>query len=169
MTTTLTAIQAQALLPDLTVEQVRQLLQKTGRAGPRFTTFDVKVRYLGHLCARGDTAKIKSFLDEIDSEEVEKIVNATPYDQWNGTCLYMVSCWNTGEKAHQLFELLLGYGAKFLQNTYGEFPWECHAGLWLSPISHLELGKRNVEEFKETMEQLYHKYNCRVSNPPVFP
>jgi hypothetical protein len=159
MTTTLTAIQAQALLPDLTLGEVRQVLQETSIAGQNFTEFDVKVHYLGHLCARGDSAKIKAFLDETEPEELKKIVNTTPYDQsydqWGGTCLNIVGYWNTGEKAHQLFELLNRYGAKF-GYANESFPWDCRACLWLSPITHVEFGKRNVEEFKETIGLVYY-------------
>ena len=166
----LSAAEAQSRLPDFTVDQIRQLLQEICVDDNELS---VKTHYLGNLCARGDINKVRAFLDETSPQELKKILNARPYDQWEGSCLHMVGYWNTGDKAIELFDLLYMYGAQFHQDGYDNFPWQSSADLWITPIVGADLGKRNTQEFKDTVLRLYRMYNVPVpvsgATPPVFP
>ena len=160
----LTAAEARALLPNLTIENIRRYREKTGRVcteRPDFEELCLKVLYLGNLCARGDIDAIRRLLRETSPEEVEEIVNGTPYEQNHGNCLHMVLYWNTGSKAIELVELLLQYKASFLPNYHGDFPWENKGVVWISTITVDRqkpfLGRRNEAEFEPTLNYVRQK------------
>ena len=155
----LTSDQAKSHLPDFTIEQIHELLVQKGR---KFSELSIKVHYLNNLCARGDKAKIKLFLEETDPQELQKILNESPYEQWDNTFLHVVLYWNTGIPALEMFEMLLTSGAVFRRDFAGKLPWQSAANIWVTPFTTIELGQRNINEFKDTMLQVYNKYNSLV-------
>ena len=152
---TLTAAQARSLLHDYTIEQVQRLLQETDESTDELS---VKAHYLGYLCARGDIVKIKRFILQNRAGELEEIVNHRPEKQWKGTCLHMVTYWNTGDKALEMFKLLVTHGAIFYEDGYGKFPWEITGVRWLAPITMSYLGERDMNEFTSTITDLCRMY-----------
>jgi hypothetical protein len=158
---------AKELLGEYTLEQLRVLFQ-TENFFPFIKNDDsfIKAYYLGYLCAKGDYEKVKSFIEEIDREELETILNIPC--RWNQTCLHKVLYWNNGENAIRLVELLVEHGAEFFKDWYGQFPWQVdevghHDGFsWVSEIfgtyiPHQELI-RDPAEFRETLEIIRTRY-----------
>jgi hypothetical protein len=152
---TLTASQARALLPDYTFEEIQSLLKETDELTDKLS---VKSHYLGYLCAKGDLDKIKRFILQNRAGELEEIVNHRPEKQWKGTCLHMVTYWNTGDKALEIFKLLVTHGAIFYEDGYGKFPWEITGVRWLDPITMSYLGERDMNEFTSTITDFCRMY-----------
>ena len=123
----LPAAHAQSLLPEFTFRRVQLPRERYHQPSDDLA---VKPLYLGHLCARGDIVEVRNFLQEIDPDDLEQILNAAPHEQWYGTCLHMVTYWNTGDKAIELFKLLVLHGAKPVEDYYGYFPWDMLRSLY---------------------------------------
>ena len=162
---TFTAADAQSILPEYTIWEVRQLF-------PKKDDITIKALYLGNLCSRGDLEKIKGFIRETDPGQLLEILNCAPYEQWHGTCLHMLLKWNTGDKAIALFKLLVEHGAEYIRNHYDKYPWQIDSTEWTLSFAHINLGNRNCEEFRHTYETLIQMYsldNSKLSsgNPAV--
>ena len=152
----LSASQARSFLNHFSVDQLRFMLQMKSEYVDDLTT---KALYLGNLCARGDINQIKTFIRETDPEELREILNCAPDQQWNSTCLHMLMNWNTGNKALEMFELLVEHGAEYKRDGYGSFPWQHLGSLWITPVEYVQLSERNEDEFEETRSTLREMYN----------
>lgn len=120
---------------------------------------EVKVVYLGYLCARGLVRKINDFFKDLDAEVILEIVNTKHLYFYNGTCLTMALYWNSGNIGLDLFEILYDNGALFYKDDYGVFPWEQTSDtLWIHPITMENLGSRNGSEFLSMYNELIETY-----------
>ena len=157
-----TASQARFLLSEYTLEEVRQL-----NPGDDDTT--IMALYLGNLCARGDLEKVEMFIQEHESypQHLHAILNCAPYEQWYGNCLHMVMFWNTGDNAMSLFTLLASHGAEYIRNYYEVFPCQTHAPVYIAPINGVDLGYRDVAEFRDTYQTVIQEYDLDDSKNPL--
>ena len=128
----LSASQAQELLPEYNMEHVREILRMTNQPSDELT---VKTAFLGYLCSRGDLEGIKSFIRETDSGELRTVLNNRLDIFLSGTCLHQVLEWNTGNRAIEIFSLLVEHGAEFHRDRGGYYPWVVmlHAR-WFHPL-----------------------------------
>ena len=149
----ITAADARDKLPHFCVDHIKDILKQTTMED-EVDELTAQALYLGNLCALGDTKKVTEFLQDTDPEELDNILNHRPIQQWYGTCLHMVCNWNTGEKAFEMFDILVEFGAKLYKNDYGNLPWEKKGGLFIAPITDYTLGKRNPDEFSFTTKKL---------------
>jgi hypothetical protein len=132
--------------------------------GEQHDDITVKALYLGNLCARGDEEKIQDFINETDPQELQEILNCSPDQQWNGTCLHVLLNWITGDKAISLFGLLVRHGATFRRDGYNSFPWQRLGSVWITPVQYTQIGERNQEEFEETSANIRRIYNFEDNN-----
>jgi hypothetical protein len=144
----LTAAQAQALLSEYSMEEVRRMFSEKSE-------LTVTTLYFGNLCAMGDEEKIKSFIQETEPDRLRHILNHCPEEQWYGNCLHMLLFWNTGDKAISLFKLLVDHGAiEYTRNYYNVYPWQINAPSWIVPFGNVVLGNRDIDEFRDTYEAI---------------
>jgi len=152
---TITSEQARALLPDYTQHDICiQLRRSGGESG----VLAEKTMWLMHLCSKGDIYGTKDFINSTNPTELRDILNKKLYENWCGTVLHTVLYWNTGNKAVDLFELLVEHGADPVQDYYGLFPWENTAPLWILPFNDLDQYGRDIDEFEETYQYLREIY-----------
>jgi hypothetical protein len=152
---TITSEQARAMIPHYTQHDICiQLRRSQGESG----VLAEKTMWLMHLCSKGDIYSVKDFIQSTDPTELRQILNKKLYENWDGTALHTVLYWNTGNKAVDLFELLVEHGADPVRDYYGLFPWENKAPLWILPFNNVEQYGRDVDEFEETYQYLREIY-----------
>jgi hypothetical protein len=117
-----------------------------------------KAMWLVYLCAKGDMNRVKDFIQTADSSELRDILNKKLWDNYDGTVLNAILYWNSGNKALDLFELMVEHGADPVRDYYGNFPWENVAPLWVLPFGGGRIGERDMNEFEETYQYLREIY-----------
>ncbi len=117
-----------------------------------------------HLCSKGDIYSVKDFIQSTDPTELRAILNKKLYENWDGTVLHTVLYWNTGNKAVDMFELLVEHGADPVRDYYGLFPWENKAPLWILPFNCVDQYGRDVDEFEETYQYLREIYGDELES-----
>lgn len=120
---------------------------------------DLKIKYVHHLVAYGDLGDLRAHLDALPEDEARYLVNTGLYDTWFGNTLHAAAYWNTGESALAIFAYLMSKGATFMLDYYGDSPWTISGCSYISPISGVVLGNRDVEEFVETHAALRTQYS----------
>ena len=121
-----------------------------------------KTMWLVYLCAKGDINRVVEFIESTNHDELRGILNKKLSDNYDGTVLNTVLYWNTGNKALDLFELLVEHGADPVRDYYGNFPWENTAPLWVVPFGVSQIGYRNMDVFEET-----YQYLCDIYDPSL--
>lgn len=154
---TLTSEQARALLPHYTQHEICVELR---RFGEEYGVIAQKTMWLMYLCAMGDICSVKCFINSTEPAELREILNKKLHESWFGTVLHTVLYWNTGNRAIDLFQLLVEHGADPVRDYYETFPWENLAQLWIFPFNNLDKYKywRDANEFEETYQYLREIY-----------
>jgi len=152
---TITSEQARAMIPDYTQHDICVQLR---RSGGESGVLAEKTMWLVYLCAKGDIYSVKDFIQSTELTELRAILNKKLYENWDGTVLHTVLYWNTGNKAVDLFQLLIEHGADPVRDYYGVFPWENKAPLWILPFNSIDRYGRDVDEFEETYQYLCEIY-----------
>jgi hypothetical protein len=151
---TITSEQARAMIPHYTQHDICVQLRRIGEERGEIAQ---KTMWLVYLCATGDIHSVKSFIQSTDPTELREILNTKLYENWQGTVLHTVLYWNTGNKAVDLFELLVEHGADPVRDYYEALPWENCAPLWIPPFG-TQMAARDVGEFEETYQYLREIY-----------
>jgi hypothetical protein len=153
---TITSEQARAMIPDYTQHDICVELRRRGMDSGQLAE---KTMWLVYLCSKGDIYSVKDFIQSTDTDELRTILNNKLFENWDGTVLHTVLYWNTGNKAVDLFELLVEHGADPVRDYYGLFPWENNAPLWILPLGSGQIGDRDMGEFEETYQYLRNIYD----------
>lgn len=127
---------------------------------------EIKIKYVHHLVARGDLADIQAHLDALPDDEARVLVDSAIYSTWYGNTLNTAAYWNTGETALAIVAYLVSKGARFVQDYYGEYPWESTGSLYVSPFNGVSVGDRESDEFTETHAALRAQYAPAPSQEP---
>jgi hypothetical protein len=143
------------MIPDYTQHDICVQLR---RSGGESGVLAEKTMWLVYLCSKGDIYSVKDFIQSTELTELRAILNKKLYENWDGTVLHTVLYWNTGNKAVDMFELLVEHGADPVRDYYGLFPWENKAPLWILPFNSVEQYGRDVDEFEETYQYLCEIY-----------
>jgi hypothetical protein len=143
------------MIPDYTQHDICVELR---RSGGESGVLAEKTMWLMHLCSKGDIYSVKDFIQSTDPTELRAILNKKLYENWDGTVLHTVLYWNTGNKAVDLFQLLVEHGADPVRDYYGVFPWENLSPLWILPFNSIDQYGRDVDEFEETYQYLREIY-----------
>ena len=141
-----------------------------------YNYYDLKAMELYNLIRSCNVEKIYKFCHTIPSDELVKIINATPYDIYYGNVLHAVLYHIRGNIALELFNFFLESGAKICLNYYDELPWEQSGCLW-TVLDNIHY-RRNVDDFQEIYErasnfkknspilqQIAYLKQYRISNP----
>jgi hypothetical protein len=164
----LSAYEARSHLPDYTMQEICVLLRRNGESSGILAE---KTMFLAQLCARGDIDAVKTFIAQTDSDELKQILNNKLFEMWHGTVLHMVTYWNTGNQAIDLFQLLVEHGADPVKDGYNTYPWSTEASLWLLPFGG-EIGERNYMEFEDAsqyLREIYEEQNETVVHQNASP
>ena len=158
---TITSEQARNMIPVYDQHSICVELRRRGQDSGQLAE---KTMWLVYLCAKGDINCVVEFIQSTNPDELRGILNKKLSDNYDGTVLNTVLYWNTGNKAVDLFELLVEHGADPVKDYYGNFPWENTAPLWVVPFGVGQIGYRDMDEFEETYQYLRNIYDPSLNN-----
>ena len=97
---------------------------------------------------------VLDFLKSQSAQLQVRYVNETHDEFWYGTLLHMITLWNSGPDAFDMYNALRSIGAIPTKDYYGTLPWEIDSTCYLTPCDHTNYGIRIPIHFSPLYTQI---------------